>query len=248
MQPLLDWTLRLDVGMAVASSLVVNVIVFLLTLGIGFAITRIWRARPVASPAPPLARVELALAASCVVLNSLVMFTGWALFRASILKVDGDERPWRWAMDAVALVLVMDLAMYLAHRLAHHPIAFRFVHGLHHRYEAPRPLTLFVLHPIEVLGFGGLWVAVLCTHSFSLGGMLAYLTVNTTFGVVGHVGVEPLPRAWVRWPLLGMIGTSTFHARHHQTPTSNYGFYTALWDRLLGTLDPSYAKRFAEPP
>ena len=56
------------------------------------------------------------------------------------------------------------------------------------------------------------------------------------------------PCAWVHWPVLGMIGTSTFHARHHQTPTSNYGFYTALWDRLFGTLDPSYAKRFAEPP
>jgi sterol desaturase/sphingolipid hydroxylase (fatty acid hydroxylase superfamily) len=78
--------------------------------------------------------------------------------------------------------------------------------------------------------------------------MLIYLTVNTLFGVLGHVGVEPLPDAWARWPVLRRIGTSTFHARHHQQPGTNYGFYTALWDRIFGTLDPDYAKGFAKPP
>jgi sterol desaturase/sphingolipid hydroxylase (fatty acid hydroxylase superfamily) len=53
-----------------------------------------------------------------------------------------------------------------------------------------------------------------------------------------------LPDAWVRWRLTRSIGTSTFHARHHERPEGNYGFYTTVWDRLLGTLDASYVSRF----
>lgn len=248
MQTLLDLTRSLSVLEAAILSLLVNGLVFAVTLVLGELVVRVFRARPVAAPPPPLARAEIGLATTCVVLNSLVMLAGWALFRAGVLSVDGDARVWRWLLDAGAILVVMDLAMYVTHRLAHHPITFRWIHGIHHRYDAPRPLTLFVLHPLEVLGFGSLWIVILCLHSFSLGGMLLYLTLNTTFGALGHVGVEPFPRAWVRWPVLRAIGTSTFHARHHQSPTSNYGFYTLIWDRLFRTFDPTYPQRFAEPP
>jgi len=229
-------------------SLVVNVLVFVATLLFGEVVTCLWKRHPIASPPLPVSRTEVALAASCVVLNSVVMFVGWLLFRVDVVRVDPTESWLRWLVDALVLVAVMDFAMYVTHRLAHHPIAFRYVHGIHHRYDAVRPLTLFVLHPIEVLGFGGLWIGVLCIHSFSLGGMMLYLTINTTFGVIGHVGVEPLPRRWVSMPVLKLIGTSTFHARHHQTPTSNFGFYTSIWDGLFRSLDPSYRPRFRELP
>jgi sterol desaturase/sphingolipid hydroxylase (fatty acid hydroxylase superfamily) len=62
---------------------------------------------------------------------------------------------------------------------------------------------------------------------------------------VGHLGVEPLPRAWIRWRVLRVLGTSTFHAGHHQDRDVNFGFYTLIWDRLFGTLDPSYGASFA---
>lgn len=248
MQTLLDYTRSLAVGEAALLSLLVNVVVFAVTLALGELVVRAWRGRPVALPPPPLSRAEITLSATCVVLNSLVMLVGWALFRAGVLAVDGDPHLGRWLLDAALILVVMDLAMYLTHRLAHHPLTFSFVHGIHHRYDAPRPLTLFVLHPLEVLGFGSLWIVILCLHPFSLGGMLLYLTLNTTFGALGHVGVEPFPRGWVRWPVLRAIGTSTFHARHHQSPTSNYGFYTLVWDRLFGTYDATYPHQFAEPP
>lgn len=247
MQALLGWTRALAFGEAFVLSLLVNVIVFVLAIGIGGLVVRLWCQRPVAGPPPAVTLGEGLLAASCIVLNSGVMFAGWLLFRSGLLRVDGDALGWRSLADALVLVLVMDFAMYVTHRIAHHPIAFRWVHGIHHRYDAPRPLTLFVLHPVEVVGFGGLWILTLCSHAFSLGGMLGYLTVNTLFGVLGHVGVEPLPRAWSGWPVARNIGTSTFHARHHQTPTSNYGFYSTLWDQLFGTLDAGYRARFGRP-
>ena len=248
MQALLDWTMALSVRDAALLSLLVNVVVFALALTFGHTVVRMWKTTPVAMTPPALTRMEIALAAACVVVNSFVMLAGWLLFLADVVRVDGNPRVWRWGGDAIVLLFSMDLAMYVTHRIAHHPLAFRWVHGIHHRYDSPRPLTLFVLHPIEVVGFGGLWIAVLCTHAFSLGGVLVYLTINALFGTVGHLGVEPLPRRWVTWPALGAIGTSTFHARHHQTPTSNFGFYTAIWDRLFGTLDRTYRSRFAALP
>jgi sterol desaturase/sphingolipid hydroxylase (fatty acid hydroxylase superfamily) len=48
--------------------------------------------------------------------------------------------------------------------------------------------------------------------------------------------------------VLRSIGTSTFHARHHQEPTSNFGFYTSIWDELFRSLNRAYRDRFAQPP
>lgn len=248
MRELLDWTHARTPGEAALISFLVNVAVFVAALAFGHFVARGFDKRRVAELPPPLSREELVLASLCVVLNSFVMLGGWRLFDAGVVVVDGSPSGWRWIVDAVLLAVVMDLAMYVTHRLAHVQPFYRWVHSIHHRYEHPRPLTLFVLHPIEVLGFGGLWITVLCAHAFSLGGIFLYLTLNTLFGTVGHIGVEPLPKAWARWPVLRRIGTSTFHALHHQRRATNFGFYTAIWDRLFGTLDPEYEERFASAP
>lgn len=248
MQELLAWTSGRSFAEATLFALLANLLVFAAALMFGAALERAFRHRRVADVPPPLAREEVVLAASCVVLNSVVMLGGWSLFREGLLTVDGTTAGSRWISDALVLGLLMDFGMYVTHRVAHLEPFFRRIHGVHHRYEHPRPLTLFVLHPIEVLGFGALWIAILCTHAFSLGGMLIYLTVNVLFGVVGHIGVEPLPKGWARWPLVCRLGTSTFHAHHHQRPRTNFGFYTGLWDRLFGTLDPDYEARFASKP
>lgn len=248
LRSLLDWTRGQTFPAAVGLALAVNVAVFFLALLLGHLIVWIFHARLVSEPPEAISAREVALASCCVVLNTVVMLAGWWLFREGLLGVEAGAGWLRWIGDAVVLVVVMDLAMYLTHRLAHVEPFYRLVHGVHHRHERVRPLTLFVLHPLEVLGFGGLWIVVLCTRTFSLGGMLLYLSWNTIFGMVGHVGVEPCPDAWARWPVLSSIGTSTFHARHHQHPRSNFGFYTTLWDRIFGTLDPDYLPSFARLP
>ena len=107
---------------------------------------------------------------------------------------------------------------------------FPIVHATHHHYDRPRPLNLFVLNPAEVLGFGGLWLALLCVYPATWAGILIYLTLNLAFGTLGHLGVEPFPKAVARWPLLRHLGSSTFHANHHGDRDVNFGFYTDVWD------------------
>ncbi|HZN63134.1 MAG TPA: sterol desaturase family protein [Planctomycetota bacterium] len=113
------------------------------------------------------------------------------------------------------------------------------MHATHHRYENPRPLSLFVMSPLETAAFGMLWLAVLRLYAPTWNGMALFMTVNLVSGVLGHVGVDPHPRIWSRVPGLKLVSTSVFHNRHHLERDRNLGFYTVIWDRLFGTWAPA---------
>ena len=153
---------------------------------------------------------------------------------------------WLVLLDFLILILLMDFGMYVLHRVAHHPWFFG-VHRLHHEYDRPWALTLFVVHPLETLGFGLLWLVAILLYSSSWLGLCLYMGANLAAGVLGHLGVEPFPKWWSSLPILKQIGTSTFHAQHHKDIHHNYGFYTLIWDRLFGTLVPSYDSQFGIP-
>jgi lathosterol oxidase len=220
---------------AVGWLMAANVAVFFLSLAAGELLVRLYRDRPVTPPPEPLERTEVLLAAACVLLNGGVAVAGWFLWQAGWIRVS-REAGWRAVLDAFILLVAMDLAMYVFHRLAHHPWLYGPLHSAHHRYDKPRPLNLFVLNPAEVLGFGALWLVVLMIYPATWAGILAYLALNLVFGTLGHLGVEPFPAAWGRLPVLRHLGSSTFHAHHHQDGHVNYGFYTTVWDRLFGTI------------
>ncbi len=237
MESIIIWLREVPLGLAALAFLGMNTAVFVLSLVVGAGLVRRFAHRRITPEAPPLTRHEVVLAMACVVLNSVVTFAGLLLWRAEWIHFRADTGP-RVLVDFLVLVLVMDAAMYVMHRVAHVPFLYARLHAPHHRYVHCRPLTLFVLSPFEVLGFGGLWLAVCVAYESSWLGMMLYLTFNTLWGAIGHLGVEPFPAGWVRWPVLGRIATTTFHAQHHLEPDSNFGFYTLLWDRLFGTLAP----------
>jgi len=232
---------------AAAWLLLINVGVFVLSLAAGEVLVRLFTDRRVAAPPDPLDRWEVIWATVCVVLNGGVAFAGWLLWRAGVIVVRRETAAWRVALDVLILLVAMDFLMYVFHRLAHHRWVFRIVHSTHHRYDKPRPLNLFVLNPFEVLGFGALWLAVIAAYPTTWAGMLIYLALNLAFGTLGHLGVEPFPKAVARLPLLRHLGSSTFHADHHQDRHVNFGFYTDVWDRLFGTATPRGRLRGYEP-
>jgi sterol desaturase/sphingolipid hydroxylase (fatty acid hydroxylase superfamily) len=215
--------------------LAINAALFLLSVASGELLVRLFRQRPVTPSPPPLQWPEVGWALVCVVLNGGVTVAGWLLWQAGVIRVRRDSG-WGVLLDVVVLLVAMDFLMYAFHRLVHARWLFPLVHETHHRYDRPRPLDLFVVDPAEVLGFGALWLALLCVYQASWAGILIYLALNLAFGTLGHAGVEPYPAAWSRWPVLRHLGSSTFHARHHQDIAVNFGFYTQFWDRLFGTL------------
>ena len=224
-----------------------NALIFVLALIAGQLLCRWSAACRVAPLPPPLSRREGGLALATVILNTVVTLVGLGLWRAGIIVLQRGG-VLRALLDVVALLLIMDVAMYVLHRLAHFGPFFALVHREHHRYEHPRPLTLFALHPLETLGFGGLWLVVLTLYPATWLGMALYLALNVVYGVIGHLGVEPLPVATLRIPIVKELTTSTFHAQHHRDRQHNFGFYTLFWDRLFGTLSPVYGRDFGQLP
>jgi Delta7-sterol 5-desaturase len=247
MQPLAEavQSLRtMPLAHALAWSVTINVVQFAGALLIGHLLIALFRRHAIAGRPAPLRVSEVVFATSCVVINSLVMFAGVVLWRAGVIRVGFDLAWWRVLLDVAVFFLVMDLAMYVLHRVAHHRWLFPLVHRTHHAYENPRPLTLFVLNPAETLSFGALWLTVVAVYPATWLGMVLYLSANLAFGMIGHVGVEPMPAWWARAPGVQWISTSTFHAQHHGDKDHNFGFYTVLWDRLFGTLSPRYLRDF----
>ena len=228
---------------AVFAAVAGNVSIFVLALAVGHWLVKRYNLHRIVSVPDPISREEYFLAGLCVLMNGVVAIVGIVLWRAGVLQVRQDI-DWRVLVDTVVLITGMDFLMYVFHRVAHLPILFPLVHRTHHRYENPRPLTLFVLNPLEVLGFGGLLIVLLWLYPSSVEGILIYLALNMIFGMIGHLGVEPFPRLWTRWSLTRLISTSTFHAEHHQDKGHNFGFYTLIWDRLFGTLSPDYVAEF----
>ncbi|MBS0028585.1 sterol desaturase family protein [Chitinophaga sp. 22321] len=181
-------------------------------------------------------RRQWAIAWLTTLLNTVVTYAGYWLW------IQGDIRltttfSGRILLDALILFFAMDLLMYVFHYLIHKTPLYKLLHTLHHEAVDPEPIDLFILHPLETLSFGALWLLLLLLCPFNIYGIIIYLIINVIFGMTGHLGMEPVPENMRQWPLLKYLGTSTFHHTHHRNEQCNFGFYTSIWDRVFRTFN-----------
>jgi sterol desaturase/sphingolipid hydroxylase (fatty acid hydroxylase superfamily) len=168
------------------------------------------------------------------ILNTIVTYAGFWMWKNNIIHINTNIS-WMIIIDFLILFLAMDLLMFIFHYIIHKTFLFKVVHQLHHQSIDPSPIDLFVLHPIETIAFGSLWLILLTLYPFNIYAIITYLVINVIFGMIGHLGIEPLPRKIRNLPVIKYLGTSTFHHNHHQDVEHNFGFYTSIWDRLLKT-------------
>lgn len=165
----------------------------------------------------------------------LRLYTDWAAFGAAY-----------GLASFVVLVLAHDTWFYWTHRLMHRPALFRWLHRTHHRSVAPTPWAAysFALGEAVVQAlFLPLALWVLPLHPAVIFVFLAHMIMRN---VLGHAGVELLPRAWLagwwgRW-----FTTTLHHDLHHAQGGHNFGLYFRVWDRLCGTEHPDYAQRLEQ--
>jgi sterol desaturase/sphingolipid hydroxylase (fatty acid hydroxylase superfamily) len=239
---LITWLRELPVGWIAVLALAENAALVGITAALGHWVLRLPGAHRVTPPAGPVSRLELGLVGSATVLNAGVTVAGWWLWREGVIVLT-TPLTWWALVDLAVLIAVMDAFLYAGHALAHARRLFPLAHRLHHVFADPRPITLFALHPVEVAGFGGAWLLILAVHPFSAWALGAYTLINLLFGILGHLGVEPLPRRVRASACFKWVATPAMHAGHHATPQYNLGFYTTVWDRLFGTLEPGYDER-----
>ncbi|ACU58879.1 sterol desaturase family protein [Chitinophaga pinensis] len=222
-ETLLNYLLQLPVGYVWLIFLLENVLITCVVLLIGRFYYK-----------GPYTPKEWTICIITNIINTIVTYAGFWLWKHGIVKITMGVS-WNLLLDFLLLFLAMDLLMYVFHIAIHKTFLYKAVHRLHHEAVDPKPIDLFVLHPVEAFGFGSLWLLLLVVYPFNVYAIVIYLMINVIFGLAGHLGIEPIPEKILRLPLIKYLGTSTFHHNHHQDITHNFGFYTSIWDRLFKT-------------
>jgi sterol desaturase/sphingolipid hydroxylase (fatty acid hydroxylase superfamily) len=151
---------------------------------------------------------------------------------------------WIVAAEFALYFIGFDTYFYWFHRLMHVEPIYSWVHKLHHRSISPNPLTTLSVNPLESLingGFVPLFTMLLTVHSST---MLLIAPVNIIMGVYVHSGIEFFPSWWNKTWLTKWFITATFHDQHHRYFKGNYGGYTTVWDRICGTVRPTFDADF----
>jgi len=156
---------------------------------------------------------------------------GWGLFNLAALPA--------WLEMLLALFL-LDLAIYLQHRLFHHvPVLWR-LHRMHHADLDVDVTTGVRFHPIEILLSLGIKFIVIVTLGVPMLAVLIFeIALNaTSMFNHGNVRVPPAIERGLRW----LVVTPDMHRVHHSIlrheTDSNFGFNFPWWDRLFGTYRP----------
>ncbi len=172
-----------------------------------------------------------------------------ALFGTRDLAIFSPS-PLTAALYTLAVVLAIDLAIWLTHYLQHKVGLLWQFHQVHHSAEVLTPMTVYRMHPVDLF-FSGLVTIVLTTLAFS---GFAYLTASEpaeisimnvnvalfTFYLIGYNLRHS--HIWVSYPLwLSYIFISPAqHQTHHSIDVKhydrNFGLIFAFWDWLFGTL------------
>ncbi len=156
---------------------------------------------------------------------------GWGLFNMVALPA--------WLELLLALFL-LDLAIYLQHRLFHCvPVLWR-LHRMHHADLDVDVTTGARFHPVEILlSLGIKFLVVVPLGAPPLAVLLFEIALNA-ISMFNHsnVRVEPAIERVLRW----LVVTPDMHRVHHsivrRETDSNFGFNFPWWDRLFGTYRP----------
>ena len=144
----------------------------------------------------------------------------------------------------VLMFFIHDAYFYWAHRLMHHPRLFKYFHAVHHQSVNPSPFAAYAFHPLEAFVEVGIFVFfIFClpVHFIHLG---FFFLFQIGYNVYGHSGYEFYPKGFNKGRFGKWVNTSVAHNMHHQYFKGNYGLYTMIWDRWMGTTHPNYDVEF----
>lgn len=173
---------------------------------------------------------------STLICNTLITLLGFELYRYEILKIDFSPSLLSIITDTLLLIIVMDFFMFVFHFLAHYLKWFYPIHQLHHTHVETSVYSLYVLHPIETLGFGIIWLFSITIFDFNYLSIIIYLILNLLYGIFGHLKKDIFPDIWYNNHFTKWISTTKFHSNHHKNESHNYGFYFTIWDKIFKTI------------
>lgn len=193
--------------------------------------------------------LEFCYSMSTVLIFALIGFSILNLKNAGYTLIYDKFADWGgiWFVVSLALMILLhDAWFYWTHRLMHHPKIFRYVHLVHHRSTSPSPWAAYSFHPIEAVIEAGIFILIVFTipaHGLALSIFLIYMIFRN---VMGHLGIEFLPKNFITNRWINWHTTTTHHDLHHKHFNHNFGLYFIWWDKWFGTEHPNYQETFEE--
>jgi sterol desaturase/sphingolipid hydroxylase (fatty acid hydroxylase superfamily) len=164
----------------------------------------------------------------------------------NMYKDISDRSTAYYIFSYVGMFFIHDTYFYWVHRLMHHPRLYRSVHLVHHKSTNPSPWTAYAFHPLEAVLEAGIIPVIAFTlpvHREALGWFFLFQVI---YNVYGHLGYELYPKNFHKTWIGRYVNTSVAHNVHHKYFTGNYGLYTLIWDRLMGTINRNYDRVYEE--
>lgn len=156
----------------------------------------------------------------------------WAEARG-IGLLHGAPAPLAWA----ATILLLDLAIYLQHRVFHAVPWLWRLHQVHHADPEVDATTGVRFHPLELLLSLLLKAALAAALGAPPEAVVAFEILLNASSVLTHADVALPPR--LERGMRAVLVTPALHRIHHserpEEERSHYGFCLSVWDRLLGT-------------
>lgn len=182
-----------------------------------------------------------------IIVGVIILFFVTPVRGYTLVYTDISAYPIWWFPLSIFLALVIhDTYFYWMHWTVHRPKLFRHIHLVHHKSVNPSPWASYSFHFTEGV-LEAMIVPILFfllpMHPLSL---CVFVFASFTINVYGHLGYEIAPKWFRNSFLFQIINTSTYHNLHHEKFEGNYGFYFRIWDRVMGTENPDYVKRYDE--
>ena len=194
-------------------------------------------------PAPGLVRRDILKSIGSLAFISLLFSLGDWLQWCGIGWAPADLTLWSVIWQAALSLLLFDTWFYWAHRLVHHPRIYSRVHRFHHTVRTPTVWSNNSDTLLDNVIVQSYWMVVQLIFPVIPGIKLAHKIYDQITGMLGHSGYEYSGKmSFFPSPLLGV----THHDQHHEYFVYNFATHFSLWDRLMGTLHPSYDARLRE--
>lgn len=141
---------------------------------------------------------------------------------------------WPLALQVILGLIIAELGLYAAHRLAHENLSLWRFHALHHSVERLWVINTGRFHVVDSLIKISLSQIPLYLLGAPLSVFLWISAVTAFIGLLTHCNID------VRTgPLDWILSTPRLHRWHHSRllaeGNTNYGENLVLWDQILGT-------------
>ena len=166
-------------------------------------------------------------------------------YRAGLLHIYGAVRDHGivYLLLSIGLLVILnDAYFYWTHRLLHHRALYKRVHLTHHGSINPTPWAAVSFSPAEACVFGLFFPLVTLFMPVHYIAAAVWLFLQTLLNVLGHSGIEVMPRWLSR---AGLANNVAHHQLHHEKVHYNYALFFPWWDRIMGTEYPAAARASA---